>query len=77
MGQYAAVGWRVHQGRDLPQEQEVLPSREAQSSHLTTSHSNHHTSLSQGMIEALFLDEGELISAGVDGYIRVSPYHSK
>ena len=25
------------------------------------------------MIEALFLDDGELISAGVDGYIRVSP----
>lgn len=31
--------------------------------------------LLQGMIEAVFLDEGELISAGVDGYIRVSPYH--
>jgi hypothetical protein len=24
------------------------------------------------MIEAIYLDEGELISAGVDGYIRVS-----
>lgn len=28
--------------------------------------------LTQGMIEAIYLDEGELISAGVDGYIRVS-----
>ena len=25
----------------------------------------------QGMIEAIYLDEGELISAGVDGFIRV------
>lgn len=25
----------------------------------------------QGMIEAIYLDEGELISAGADGYIRV------
>ena len=25
-----------------------------------------------GMIEALYLDEGELISTGVDGFIRVS-----
>lgn len=25
----------------------------------------------QGMIEAIYLDEGELISAGVDGYVRV------
>ena len=24
------------------------------------------------MIEAIYLDEGELISAGVDGYVRVS-----
>ena len=35
--------------------------------------------LPQGMIEAIYLDEGELISAGVDGYIRVSnkiPYYS-
>ena len=25
----------------------------------------------QGMIEAIYLDEGELISAGADGYVRV------
>ena len=25
----------------------------------------------QGMIEAIYLDEGELISTGVDGYVRV------
>ena len=28
--------------------------------------------LLQGMVETLLLDEGELISAGLDGYIRVS-----
>ncbi len=26
----------------------------------------------QGMIETIYLDEGELISAGVDGFVRVS-----
>jgi WD40 repeat protein len=25
----------------------------------------------QGMIEAIYLDEGELISAGADGYVRI------
>ena len=46
--------------------------------HVSTSPPVGHTpssSLLQGMIEALFLDDGELISAGVDGYIRVSPCH--
>ncbi len=28
--------------------------------------------LLQGMIETIYLDEGELISAGVDGFVRVS-----
>ena len=30
-----------------------------------------HLNWPQGMIEAIYLDEGELISAGVDGYVRV------
>lgn len=33
-------------------------------------HANYRILL-QGTIESLYLDEGELISAGADGYIRV------
>ena len=28
------------------------------------------------MIEAIYLDEGELISAGVDGYVRVQDFET-
>lgn len=29
----------------------------------------------QGMVETIYLDEGELISAGVDGFVRVGTGH--
>lgn len=68
MGEPAALGWRVHQSGNQQEGQEVLPQCES----LYTSAAVVSLCASvQGLIEVLFLDEGELISTGVDGYVRV------